>query len=177
MMRIPAVLMGQTAIHSRIFRNRMPMNALEEKLNRTGQVLPPPPPPGGVYHPVVITGKTVYVSGQPPARQDGSLITGIVGKDLSVDEGKAAARQAGLTMLATLKRELDDLGRIKRLIKTLGMVNCKPGFGQQPMVINGFSELFVELLGPENGRGARSAVGMILPGGIAVEVEAIFELY
>ncbi len=153
------------------------LSMLEAQLQQLALELPPPPPAGGIYHPVVVAGNLLYVSGQPPLQTDGSKITGIVGKDLDVDAGKWAARQTGLTMLATLKAHFGDLDRIKRLVKTLGMVNCETGFGQQPQVINGFSELWVELLGEQNGKGARSAVGMILPGNIAVEIEAIFELY
>lgn len=149
---------------------------IESKIAGSGLELPTPPPPGGIYHPVVITSNLLFVSGQPPRRTDGSLITGIVGKDLSLEEGKLAARQTGLTMLATIKAQIGNLDRIKRLVKTLGMVNCEQGFSNQPQVINGFSELLVELLGEENGKGARSAVGMVLPGNIAVEIEAIFEL-
>jgi enamine deaminase RidA (YjgF/YER057c/UK114 family) len=152
------------------------MSTLEQRIRQLGLTLPPPPPPGGVYHPVVVSDRTLYVSGQAPIRADGTRVTGTVGKELTVEAGKEAARHAGLTMLATMKAALGDLDRIRRLLKTLGMVNCEPGFGQQPLVINGFSELMVELLGEEHGKGARSAVGMILPGGIAVEVEAIFEL-
>ncbi|MBK7936628.1 MAG: RidA family protein [Lewinellaceae bacterium] len=150
---------------------------IESQLKKLDLELPAPPPLGGIYHPVVITGNMLYVSGQAPRRTDGSLITGVVGKDLSMEEAKAAARQTGLTMLATIRSQIGDLDRIKRLIKTLGMVNCEQGFTNQPQVINGFSELWVELLGEENGKGARSAVGMILPGNIAVEIEAIFELH
>lgn len=150
---------------------------IEAQLKKLGLELPPPPPPGGIYHPVVIAGNMLYVSGQAPIRQDGSKITGTVGKDISIEDAKLAARQTGLTMLATIKSEIGDLDRIKRLVKTLGMVNCEPGFGNQPQVINGFSELWVELLGEQDGKGARSAVGMILPGSIAVEIEAIFELH
>lgn len=150
---------------------------LEAQLQKLALIFPPPPPAGGIYHPVLVSGNLLFVSGQPPLRSDGSKITGIVGKDLDVDAGQLAARQTGLTMLATLKAHFGDLDRIKRLVKTLGMVNCEPGFEQQPQVINGFSALWVELLGEENGKGARSAVGMVLPGNIAVEIEAIFELY
>ncbi|MCB9276234.1 MAG: RidA family protein [Lewinellaceae bacterium] len=146
------------------------------KISELGLVLPPPPPPGGIYHPVVVAGKMLYVSGQVPIQNDGSIITGTVGKDLSIEQGQQAARQAGLTMLATIRAELGSLDGIRRLVKTLGMVNCEPGFGSQPQVVNGFSELMVELLGEQNGKGARSAVGMMLPRNAAVEVEAIFEL-
>lgn len=150
---------------------------LDKRIAELGLQLPPPPPPGGVYHPVVIVDNILYVSGQGPLRNDGTLITGKVGGELDTQAGYAAARQVGLTMLATLRAQLGDLSRIKRLIKTLGMVNCTPDFGAQPQVINGFSELMVELLGEERGKGARSAVGMILPNQIAVEIEAIFEIY
>ena len=125
----------------------------------------------------MITGNYLYVSGQGPLKSDKQLIKGKVGKDLTLEEGQLAARQVGLTMLSTIKDRLGDLGKIKRLIKTLGMVNCYPEFEQHPQVINGFSQLMVDVLGEENGRGARSAVGMSLPGNIAVEVESIFELY
>ena len=112
----------------------------------------------------------------PPRLSDGSLITGKVGRDLTMEEGKAAARQVGLTMLATIAALLGGLDRIMRLVKTFGMVNCFPEFDQHPQVINGFSELMRELLGEDAGLGARSAVGMSLPGNIACEIEAIFEL-
>lgn len=148
---------------------------LSEKISDLGLTLPPPPPPGGVYHPVLQSGNMLYVSGQAPSRTDGSLIIGKLGIDLDTEAGYKAARQVGLTMLATIQEHFD-LDRIHRLVKTLGMVNSGPDFYQQPQVINGFSELWVELLGDELGKGARSAVGMILPGSIAVEVEAIFEL-
>jgi len=146
----------------------------EEKI--TGLDLPPAPKPAGVYKPVVIAGRYVYVSGQVPVQPDGSLLTGRVGDSLTLEEGKLAARQAGLTMLATLKVQLGDLNRIRRLIKTLGMVNCTPEFAQHPAVINGFSELMIEVFGSENGVGARSAIGAMLPMQVAVEVEAVFEL-
>ncbi len=152
------------------------MNTIEKKIEALGLELPPAPPLGGIYHPVVIAGNQLYVSGQGPLKTDGTLITGKVGKDLTLEEGQLAARQVGLTMLATIKAQIGDLGKIKRLIKTLGMVNCFPEFDQHPQTINGFSQLMVDILGEENGKGARSAVGMSLPGNIAVEVECIFEL-
>lgn len=152
------------------------MNTIEEKIKALGLELPPAPPLGGIYHPVVIVGNQLYVSGQGPLKSDGMLIKGKVGKDLTLEEGQLAARQVGLTMLATIKAQIGDLGKIKRLIKTLGMVNCYPEFEQHPQTINGFSQLMVDILGEQNGKGARSAVGMTLPGNIAVEVECIFEL-
>ena len=153
------------------------MSQVEEKIQALGLELPPAPPSLGIYYPVVITGKHLYVSGQGPVLSSGELIKGKVGKDLSLEEGQMAARQVGLTMLSTIKAQIGDLGKIKRIIKTLGMVNCYPEFEQHPQTINGFSQLMVDLLGEELGKGARSAVGMTLPGNIAVEIEAIFELH
>ena len=127
---------------------------LEERIQELGLQLPPPPPAGGVYKPVVISGNMLYVSGQGPVQNDASLIKGKVGSDLNTDEGYQAARQVGLTMLATIKDQLGDLTRIKRLVKTLGMVNSQPDFYEHPKVINGFSELMVELLGDDLGKGA-----------------------
>lgn len=153
------------------------MKTVEEKIKALGLELPPAPPLGGIYHPVVIAGNLLYVSGQGPLKNDGQLIKGKVGRDLTLEEGQLAARQVGLTMLATIKAQIGDLGKIKRLIKTLGMVNCYPEFEQHPQTLNGFSQLMVDVFGDENGKGARSAVGMSLPGNIAVEVECIFELH
>jgi hypothetical protein len=108
---------------------------------------------------------------------DGSLFKGRVGADLNIEQGKLAARQVGLTMLSTIKKHFGDLNQIKRVVKVFGMVNSTPEFDQHPAVINGFSELLAEVFGPDNGIGVRSAVGMFLPLNIAVEVEAVFELY
>jgi enamine deaminase RidA (YjgF/YER057c/UK114 family) len=149
---------------------------LETRLSQLGVELPPAPEPLGLYRPAVILDRLIYVSGHGPVRPDKSLMTGRVGAGLNRDEGKAAARQVALTMLSTLKRELGSLNRVRRIVKVLGMVNSAPDFYDHPYVMNGFSEVFAELLGPENGVAARSAVGMILPGNIVVEVEAIFEL-
>jgi enamine deaminase RidA (YjgF/YER057c/UK114 family) len=149
----------------------------EVRLKELNLELPTAPKPVGVYRPVVIVGNMAYVSGHGPLKPDKTLITGRVGADLSLDQGKAAARQVGLTILATLRDHLGNLDRVKRLVKVLGMVNSTPDFLDHPNVINGCSELFAEVWGPENGIGARSAVGMSsLPGNIAVEIEAIFEL-
>lgn len=148
----------------------------ESRIKELNLQLPVAPEPGGVYKPVVVADTYLYVSGQAPMRPDGSLITGRLGEDLSLEEGKDAARRAGIAMLSTIKAHYGELTGVKRLIKTLGMVNSTPGFAKQPQVINGFSELMAEVFGEENGIGARSAVGMMLPGDIAVEVEAIFEI-
>jgi enamine deaminase RidA (YjgF/YER057c/UK114 family) len=139
--------------------------------------LPPAPKPVGVYKPVLIIDKMLYVSGQGPMKSDGTLIIGRVGDNLSLEEGKLASRQAGLAMLSTIKTQIGDLNKIKRIVKVLGMVNSTADFGQHPAVINGFSELMAQVFGEENGIGVRSAVGMFLPMNIAVEIEASFELY
>src|SRR5213593_396117 len=149
----------------------------EARLAELKLELPSPPKPIAVYKPVVVCGKLAYVSGHGPLKPDRSFITGRVGADLDLEAGKAAARQTGLAILATLRGELGSLDRVKRVVKVLGMVNCTPEFRDHPQVINGCSELFRDVFGPENGVGARSAVGMgSLPGNIAVEIEAVFEL-
>jgi enamine deaminase RidA (YjgF/YER057c/UK114 family) len=149
----------------------------ESRIAELKLVLPPAPKPVGVYKPVLIIDKTLYVSGQGPMRNDGTLITGRLGENMTLEEGKLAARQVGLTMLSTIKTQTGDLNKIKRIIKVIGMVNSTPEFGQHPAVINGFSELMAEVFGEDLGIGVRSAVGMFLPMNIAVEIEASFELY
>jgi enamine deaminase RidA (YjgF/YER057c/UK114 family) len=139
--------------------------------------LPPAPQPMGVYRPCVISGGFAFVSGHGPLKADNSLIIGRIGGDLDVQAGKAAARQTGLAILATLQASLGSLDRVKRVVKILGLVNSTTDFTDHPAVINGCSELFVEVFGSEAGVGARSAVGAgSLPGNIAVEIEAIFEI-
>ena len=150
----------------------------ENRLVRLGLKLPALSKPSAFLKRVVITGNLAFVSGHGPVRYDGTMITGRVGGELTLEEGKAAARQVGLAILATLRSQLGSLDRVKRLVKTLGMVNGAPGFVEQPQVINGYSELMSEVFGQDNGVGARSAVGLgALPGNIAVEIEAIFELF
>ncbi len=150
--------------------------SFDARIVELGLELPPAPKPGGTYTPVVIVDRIAYVSGHGPLLPDGSLISGKVGGDLTEEEGNRAARQVGLTILATLKAQLGSLDRVGRLIKVLGMVNAVPDFGRHPQVINGFSDLMVEIFG-KHGRAARSAVGMgSLPGNIAVEIEVILEL-
>lgn len=151
-------------------------NTPESRITELGYELPMAPKAMGVYKPVLIAGNFLYVSGQGPLKSDGTLIKGRVGKDLTLEEGKNAALQVGLAMLATIKANLGDLGKIKRIIKTLGMVNSTSDFESHPAVINGFSELMAKVFGEDNGVGVRSAVGMTLPGNIAVEIEAMFEL-
>lgn len=153
------------------------MSQVEKRIKALGLELPPAPSAAGIYYPVVITGNHLYVSGQGPVQSDGELIKGKVGRDLTLEEGQRAARQVGLTMLSTIRAQIGNLDKIKRLIKTLGMVNCYPEFEQHPQTINGFSQLMVDVFGEELGKGARSAVGMSLPANIAVEIEAVFELH
>jgi enamine deaminase RidA (YjgF/YER057c/UK114 family) len=149
----------------------------EAKLVELKIELPPPPKPGGVYKPVVIVGNLAYVSGHVSLKQDGTIMTGRVGSEVDQAAGKLAAEAAGKAILTTLRVNLGSLDRIKRVIKTLGMVNCTPEFTNHPEVINGCSELWAKLWGDEHGIGARSAVGMgSLPRNATIEVEAIFEL-
>jgi len=151
-----------------------PVHARFESLKLT---LPPAPPPAGVYKPCLTVGNLLHVSGHGPVLPDGKLMVGRVGRDLDADAGKQVARQVGLTILATLLANLGDLGKIRRVVRVLGMVNATPDFARHPHVINGCSELFVEIWGPDHGVGVRSAVGMgSLPGDIPVEIEASFEL-
>lgn len=139
--------------------------------------LPPAPKPIGVYKPALVVDRLVYLSGHGPLLPDGTLMRGRVGRDLDADGGKQAARQVGLTMLATLLGLLGSLDRVKRVVKVLGMVNCTPEFTKHPHVINGASELFAEIWGPDDGIGARSAIGVgSLPDDMVVEIEAVFEL-
>jgi enamine deaminase RidA (YjgF/YER057c/UK114 family) len=152
-------------------------NLPSDRIKELGLSFPPAPPPAGVYRPILIVDNFLYVSGQGPINMDGSKIIGRAGDTFTTAEAKVAARQVGLTMLSTIQTHFGDIDRIKRVIKVLGMVNSAPDFGEQPLVINGFSELMADVFGRENGIGVRSAVGMILPGGIAVEIEAMFELH
>lgn len=156
----------------------MSNKSIEEKLQEMGLALPTLPSSKGIYKRCIIDGKHIYVSGHISINTDGSSVTGKLGKDLNEEQGKIAARQCGLAILSSLKEELGDLGKIKRVMKVLGMVNAVPDYEKHPVVINGCSQLFVDLWGEDNGKGVRSAVGMgSLPGNVAVEIEAMFELH
>ncbi|MFD0765107.1 RidA family protein [Mucilaginibacter lutimaris] len=153
------------------------MNSAEQNFKELGLNLPPAPKPLGVYKPCLIDGKYLYLSGHGTVQDDGSLIIGRIGDTINQEDGKLAARQVGLAMLATIKANLGSLDRVKRVIKVLGMVNCTSDFEKHPYIINGASELFAKVWGEENGIGVRSAVGMgSLPDNIPVEIEALFEL-
>src|SRR5438105_15693786 len=149
----------------------------EARIQELHLVLPATPKPVAKYKTAVLAGNLLYVSGHGPLKADGKMITGRVGADLTPEQGKEAARAVGLAILATMRNTLGSLDKVKRLIKTLGMVNCTADFKDQPTVINGFSELMAEVFGEDAGVGARSAVGMgSLPANIAVEIECIFEV-
>ena len=147
----------------------------EARLKELGIELPKAPKPMGVYKPLVVHGGMAYLSGHGPLLPTGKLITGRLGLDLDVEAGHEAARVTGMGMLSTLRGHLGSLDKVKGLVKLLGLVRCTDSFDQQPAVINGCSELFSEVFGEEAGVAARSALGTnALPGGIAVEIEAIF---
>jgi enamine deaminase RidA (YjgF/YER057c/UK114 family) len=150
---------------------------LAAKLAELKLELPPAPEPKGVYKPLITAGNLVYTSGHLPIEPNGKLVTGRLGADLDVSCGYAAARLAGLGILASLRKQFGGLDRIRRVVKVLGAVNCTAEFTQQPAVINGCSEMFAEIFGPESGIAARSAIGVnTLPLGACVEIEAIFEI-
>jgi enamine deaminase RidA (YjgF/YER057c/UK114 family) len=148
----------------------------DARIEELGITLPPPARPLGNYIPGVRVGNLLFLSGHGPERDDGPTVRGKLGRDLSVDEGYQVAREVGLKLLGSARSVLGSLDRVKRIVKVLGMVNSAEGFGAQPQVINGFSDLMVQVFG-ENGRHARSAVGMAeLPMGIPVEIEMILEV-
>ncbi|MEO8538972.1 MAG: RidA family protein [bacterium] len=147
-----------------------------ERLKELGITLATPRPPQANYVSAVTTGNLVFLSGTGPYHPDGGLTTGKVGADVTVEAGYEAAKLTMLALLANLQAEIGSLDRVKRIVKLLGMVNCTPDFTRQPEVINGASDLLVEIFG-ENGRHARSAVGMAaLPRNISVEIEMIVEI-
>lgn len=149
----------------------------EEKLTELGIELKEPSVPVANYVNAVRTGNLVFLAGKGPRTPDGRLITGKLGKDLSVEQGYEASKAVAILQLAVLKAELGDLSKVKRIVKVLGMVNATPDFTDHPEVINGFSDLMVEVFG-EKGKHARAAVGMgSLPRNIAVEIELIVEVY
>jgi enamine deaminase RidA (YjgF/YER057c/UK114 family) len=151
----------------------MANKSIKKRLKELGIELPVVSPPVATYVNAVRVGNLIYLSGKGPLQADGTLITGKVGKQVSIEQGQAAARLTGLQLLAALKAEIGSLNKVKRIVKVLGMVNCDSNFTQHPLVINGFSDLMVEVFG-ERGKHARSAVGMgSLPSNISVEIEMI----
>lgn len=154
------------------------MSTPEKRIQELHLTLPPAPKPVAKYKTAVQVGNLLYVSGHGPAKMDGkSPLVGKVGADLTLDQGKEAARLVGLAILSTVRNTLGSLDKVKRLVKTLGMVNSTNDYKEHPQVINGFSELMAQVFGEEAGVGTRSAVGMgSLPGNIPVEVECLFEV-
>jgi enamine deaminase RidA (YjgF/YER057c/UK114 family) len=148
----------------------------DKKLKKLGIELVTPAEPIANYVKVVRTGNLLYLAGNGPLRADGLYVTGKVGADLTLEQGYEAAKQTGISILSTLKAELGDLNKVKRIVKVLGMVNCPGNFTDHPKVINGFSDLMVDVFG-KRGKHARSAVGMnSLPMNTAIEIEVIVEV-
>ena len=182
---IPVVLVTLFAISCSLFSNHNhsasapgnPAVDFDKRLAELGFELPPKSSSVGIYKSVVIVDNMAYLSGHIPRTAEGEIMRGKVGDDTTLEQAQLAAQRSALAMLASLKAELGSLNRVKRLVKTTGMVNCTPEFTDQPKVINGCSQLFKDLFGAENGVGARAAVGMSsLPAGSIVEIEAIFEI-
>jgi enamine deaminase RidA (YjgF/YER057c/UK114 family) len=150
----------------------------ETRIQELHITLPTPPKPVAKYKTAVLVGNMLYVSGHGPAKlSDKTPMAGRIGADLTTEQGKDSARAVGVNVLATVRATLGSLDKVKRLVKTLGMVNCTPDYKDQPQVINGFSELMAEVFGEDAGVGARSAVGMgSLPSNIPVEIECVFEV-
>jgi enamine deaminase RidA (YjgF/YER057c/UK114 family) len=149
----------------------------ETRIQELHLTLPAPPKPVAKYKTAVLAGNMLYVSGHGPLKPDKNMIVGRVGENLTLEQGKEAARVVGLAILSTVRNTIGSLDKVKRLIKTLGMVNSTADFKDHPAVINGFSDLMAEVFGDDAGVGARSAVGMgSLPSNIAVEIECIFEV-
>ena len=148
----------------------------EARLTELGIELPAVLPPAGAYVPALRTGNLLFLSGHGPFDGKETLVMGAVGQELTLEEGQEAARLVGLQLLASMRNELGSLDRVRRIVKVLGMVNCAPGFNRTPQVIDGCSNLFVEVFGNEAGRGVRTAVGMTLPFDMAVEVELVAEV-
>ena len=148
----------------------------DQRLVELGLELPEPFPPAGSYVAAVRTGSLLYLSGAGPVRADGSFVTGKVGDTVDLDAAAEAARLTALQLLAVMQRELGSLDKVRKIVKTLGMVNCAPGFNRTPQVIDGCSNLLIDVFG-DAGRGARSAVGMAeLPFDICVEIELVAEV-
>jgi enamine deaminase RidA (YjgF/YER057c/UK114 family) len=150
---------------------------IEQKLSELGLLLPQLPGSKGIYHSTLVVDNLLYVSGHVSINEDGTFITGKVGSDVNDEDAKRAALQCGLAILSSIKNKFGTLDKVKRVIKILGMVNAVADYTKHALVINGCSELYVQLWGNENGKGVRSAVGMgSLPNNVSVEVEAIFEI-
>jgi enamine deaminase RidA (YjgF/YER057c/UK114 family) len=171
MKKIILIIIGSLALLSPLLAQdpEAKLKELKIELKQVGKPL-------ANYVHVVRSGNLLFLAGKGPAKEDGSYITGKVGSDLTIEQGQEAARLTAINQLAVLRSELGDLNKVKRIVKVLGMVNCTPDFKDQPKVINGFSDLIVQVFG-EKGKHARSAVGMCsLPYNMAVEIELIVEV-
>jgi enamine deaminase RidA (YjgF/YER057c/UK114 family) len=158
-------------------QGKAPAGGAEERLRQLKLELPATPPSKNTLVAAVRVGDLLFVSGHGPTKEDGSPWVGRLGQNLDVPQGRAAARRVGLHILRVVRDEVGSLDRVVRVVKTLGMVNATPDFTQHPQVVNGFSDLMVEVFGEKAGKGTRSAVGMSsLPGGIPVEIEAVFQV-
>ena len=170
-------LIAGTTLHAQNKKPAKGQPTIDQKLKELGIVLPAVSAPIANYVNGVQTGKLIFLAGKGPRKEDGTNITGKVGIDLTIEQGYEAAQLTAINQLAALKAEIGSLDRVKRIVKVLGMVNCGPDFGDQPKVINGFSDLMVKVFG-DKGKHARSAVGVSsLPGKMAVEVEMIVEIW
>ena len=169
------ISMNAQDLHAQKATSTVP-GEVEARLKQLGISLPEAPKPVANYVQAVRTGNLVFLAGAGPRKPDGGYITGKVGQDLSLEQGYQAARLTGIILLSNLKAELGDLDKVKRIVKVFGMVNADPSFTQHPKVINGFSDLMVEVFG-DRGKHARSAVGMgSLPFGIPVEIDMVVEV-
>jgi len=149
---------------------------VEERIRELGIQLYAPEPPIANYVHAVQSGDLVFLAGHGPRKPEGGYVTGKVGKDIDIEQAKEAARLTAISLLSSLKAEIGDLNRVKRIVRVFGMVNCDESFTEQPQVINGCSDLLVDIFG-ESGKHARAAVGMIsLPINISVEIEMVVEL-
>jgi enamine deaminase RidA (YjgF/YER057c/UK114 family) len=164
------------AVSGVVVQSQEPTIDPEKRLKELGIELQKPPAPVANFVRAVSSGNLVFLSGHGPRKADGSYITGKIGRDLSIEQGRGAARLTAINLLASLKAEIGDLNKVKRIVKVLGMVNADETFTEQPQVMNGFSDFIVSIFG-ESGKHARSAVGMAsLPNGMTVEIEMIVEI-
>ena len=167
----------QNQENSTVAKEPIPTHKYDQKLEELGIALPPVSAPVANFVNIRQAGNILYLAGKGPRKPDGTYIKGVVGADLTQEEGYEAARIVGINQLAVIKDHLGSLNRVKQILKVTGMVRATPDFGNQPEVINGFSDLMVEVFG-ESGKHARAAVGMgSLPRGIAVEIDMIVEIY
>ena len=180
---VAAYLAGSVPMNASAIAIAKPDAALREsvdadqKLIDLGIELPTPGKSLAIFKRIVIVDKMAYLSGHISIDENGAIMKGKVGRDVNVESAAKAARRCGISLLATLKQELGSLNKVKRLVKTTGMVNCTDDFTQQPEVINGCSQLMVDVFGDDYGKGARAAVGMSsLPRGAICEIEMIFQL-